>query len=471
MSDRPHVVVVGGGITGLSAAHTLLAGDDPPDVSLFEAGGRLGGNISATSFAGLPRVDCGADMFLARTPTAVDLAADLGLADELVAPAPLPAHVWSGGRLHRIPDGVVLGAPAAVWPLARSHLLSWRGKARAVVEPLLPRDDAGDALGALIRRRFGDEVLERLVGPLIGGINAGDPDRLSLRAVTPQLAEASEGHRSLLLGLRAQARRARRDRSGAGDQRPTFLAPRSGMASLVDRLGTVVQARGCRVHLGCAATSITLRPGRRWTVQGGDVLELDVDEVILATPAPMTARLLDEVDADVAFALRTIAYASVAIVTLAVRDEDIVRPVAGSGYLVARAEQRTITACSWGSAKWEQWRRPGQTVLRASVGREGDERALDLDDAGLIRAVLDDLDLHVGLSGEPVASRVSRWPAAMPQYAPGHLERIDDAVTRLARTGPGLHLAGAAYKGLGIPACIAQGQAAARAALATFGRR
>ena len=372
-----------------------------------------------------------------------------------------------GAGSTRSPTGVVLGAPAALWPLARSGLLSWRGKARAALEPLVPRYDPGDALGVLIRRRFGDEVLERLVGPLIGGINAGDPDRLSLRAVTPQLSEALSGHRSLLLGLRAQAHAAGRPAAA----RATFLAPRSGVATMVDRLAEAVRARGGHVRLGGPAAALAPRPGRRWVVGADGSFELEADEVVLATPAPVTALLLDGIDAEVARSLRDVAYASVAIVTLAVRDEDIARPLAGSGYLVTRAEQRTITACSWGSSKWPQWRRPGQTVLRASAGHDGDERALDLDDPDLVRAVLDDLGRHVGLRGEPIASRVSRWPGAMPQYAPGHVERIDDALARLARSGPGIHLAGAAYKGLGIPACIAQGQAAARAVLATFGRR
>ena len=175
----PRVVVIGGGITGLSAAHELARAAAGPDVTVVEAEDRLGVKVQAGPFAGVPSVECGADMFLARSPAAVELAAQLGLAGELVAPASLPALVWSGGRLHRLPEGLVLGAPARLWPMATSRLLSWRGKARAALEPLLPRRDPGDALGAAIRQRFGDEVLERLVGPLVGGINAGDADRLS----------------------------------------------------------------------------------------------------------------------------------------------------------------------------------------------------------------------------------------------------------------------------------------------------
>jgi protoporphyrinogen/coproporphyrinogen III oxidase len=461
-----HIVVIGGGITGLAAAHALVDRGDGLAVSVLEADDRPGGKIHATPFAGLPAVDCGADMFLARTRSAVDLADELGLAGELVAPARLPAFVWSGGRFHRLPEGVVLGAPAGLWPIARSGLLSWHGKARAALEPLVPRRDTGDVLGLTVRRRFGDEVLERLVGPLVGGINAGDPDRLSLRAVTPQLADASANHRSLLLGLRAQVRAA-----PSRDPASAFLAPRTGVATLIERLATAIESRGGTIHLGNTVTSLERRPGRRWAVQraAGDAIE--ADHVVLATPAPVAAELLSATDADAARTLRSIEYASVLIVTLAVRDDDVARPLAASGYLVTQAEQRTITACSWGSAKWAHWRVPGQTVLRVSAGRDGDEKPLALDDQALAAAVLYDLERHVGLRGDPTEVRVSRWPRSMPQYAPGHVERVDNLVSQLARAAPGIHLAGAAYKGLGVPACIAQGQAAARTVLATFGRR
>jgi oxygen-dependent protoporphyrinogen oxidase len=469
VTDRPHVVIVGGGITGLAAAHALLAAAEPPHVTLLEADDRLGGKIQATPFAGLASIECGADMFLARTPAAVDLADEIGLGKELVAPEPLPAYVWSRGRLHELPEGLLLGAPTALWPMTRTRLLSWRGKARAALEPLLPRYDAGDALGVAIRQRFGDEVLERLVGPLIGGINAGEPDRLSLRGVAPQLAEAMAAHRSLLIGLRSHAKAQRRARV-EGRTPPAFLTPLSGVSAIISRLGEVVQAGGGAIHLAAAAAPIEPLPGRRWAVPANGRDVAPADQVIVTSPAPTTADLLAAVDREVSDALRQIPYASVALVTVAIADGDIARPLAGSGYLVPRHEQGVVTACSWGSAKWSQWRLPGQTVLRLSAGHDGDERPLDLSDSDLAAAVLADLDRHVGLLGEPREVRITRWWRSLPQYAPGHIERIDDLLSRLARTGPGIHLAGAAYKGLGVPACVAQGQAAARAVLATVGR-
>ena len=461
---RPRIVVIGGGITGLAAAHALVRAAPAAHVTLLEAAEALGGKVRAGPFAGLPSVECGADMFLARTPAAVDLVTELGLAGELVAPAALPALVWSEGRLHALPEGLVLGAPARLWPLATSGLLSWRGKARAAIEPVLPRRDRGDSVGAVIRGRFGDQVLERLVGPLIGGINAGDPDRLSLGAVTPQLAEAMTGRRSLLLGLRAQARA-----RPSGQPASPFLAPRSGVSTIVHRLTEAIGAGGGDIQRESGVRALAAHAGGGWTVMT-ETASLSADAVILTAPAPAAAGLLRAISPSASAALGSIDYASVAMVTLAVPEASLTRAVPASGYLVPRHEQRTITACSWGSAKWEQWRQPGQTVLRISAGRDGDEHALDLDDAYLTAAVLADLERHVGLEGDPTAVRITRWRQAMPQYRPGHVERVDALIGTMARDAPGLHLAGAAYRGLGLPACIAQGQAAARAALATVGQ-
>ena len=244
------------------------------------------------------------------------------------------------------------------------------------------------------------------------------------------------------------------------------------MTALVERLAGAVAAGGGDIRLRAPVDGLEPQGGRwRLGVGGPSPATLDVDAVVLGIPAPDVAGLLDAVSAEAATTLRSIAYASVAMVTLAVPATAMARPLSGSGYLVPRSEQRTITACSWGSAKWAHWRVPGQVVLRVSAGRAGDEHALDLDDDALTAAVLADLDRHVGLRGQPSEIRITRWWRSMPQYAPGHVERIDALMTAVHEDAPGLHLAGAAYRGLGLPACIAQGQAAARAVLATVGRR
>jgi oxygen-dependent protoporphyrinogen oxidase len=288
------VVVVGGGITGLAAAYELSTAEPKPHVAVLEGSDRLGGKVQATPFAGLPSVECGADMFLAH-PGGGGLARDLGLRRRALA-ARRPGRRARSGHRGRVPaQSLRLGAPARLGPMARSRLLSWRGKARAAVEPLLPRwhpsGDEGDTLGLAVRARFGDEVLDRLVGPLIGGINAGDPDRLSLRAVTPQIADALTEHRSLLVGLRAQARAAGTGPSGQAPTSP-FLAPRGGVSVLVEQLRAAVTGAGGEVRTATPVVALGRRDGR-WLVQPTSGPAIEADAVVVTVPAPDAATLLE----------------------------------------------------------------------------------------------------------------------------------------------------------------------------------
>jgi oxygen-dependent protoporphyrinogen oxidase len=445
------VLVIGGGISGLAAAHALTTSADPPRITLIEATERLGGVILTTPFAELPAIDAGPDAFLARVPEGLALAEAVGLTGAaLTSPSTGAASVWWDGRLHPLPEGLVLGVPAGLTALARSRLLSTRGKLRAAAEPLLPRHDVDDDLGLLIRSRFGPEVLERLVGPLVGGINAGDPDRMSIATVTPQLADALLRHRSLLLGLRAPRRAAAR--SG-----PVFVAPAAGMGALVEHVASALHAAGVDVRMGAPAAPLE-REGRAWRSGGHEA-----DAVVIATPASSAGDLLAAVAPDVARDLRSFEAVSVALVTLAFDAAEVPTP-SGSGYLVPRRAQRTITACSWASTKWPHWRRPGQLLVRASAGRSGAEAPAHLDDAALLGGVLSDLRDQAGIRAAPTAVRITRWPRSMPQYPPGHLDRVADVEERLAEAAPGVVLAGAAYRGVGIPSCIRQAiRAAARA--------
>jgi oxygen-dependent protoporphyrinogen oxidase len=435
------LAVVGGGITGLAAAYELTQRPDPPDVTLFEAGPALGGKIRTSPFAGLPAVDEGADAFLTRVPWGVELAAELGL-DDLVAPASQRAYIWWDRRMHAIPEGFVLGVPTGITRLARSGLLGLGGTLRAALEPFVPRgrvDD--DNLGALVRHRFGAPVLERLVDPLVGSVNAGDADHLSLAATAPAVAEAATRSRSLVVGLR------RRPAPASG---PVFLAPRAGMGALVAAL--VGRLGGVDIRLGEPVTTIE-RDGRRWRVNG-----VAVDAALLALPAFAAAHLLRDVAPEAADGLADITYASVVMVTLAFPASAPDRPLDGTGHLVPKPVQRHVTAASWASTKWSQWQPPGQVVLRASLGRHGDEHAAGLDDEGILAATLADLDEQLGIHDAPTDVRLSRWPRSFPQYAPGHLDRIAGIEQVLAREAPGLAVAGAAARGLGVPACIRQGR-------------
>jgi oxygen-dependent protoporphyrinogen oxidase len=447
------VVVIGGGITGLAAAWELQRHPSQPEVTLLEASDRLGGKIRTTPFAGLPAVDEGADAFLARVPWATELCAELGV-DDLVSPASSRAYVWWNHRMHRIPDGLVLGVPKGLGGLARSGLMTWRGKARAALEPIVPRRPMTDALGATIRYRFGAEVLERLVGPLVGGINAGDADRLSLAATTPQLAEAACRSRSLLLALR---------RTPPAPPGPVFLAPSGGMQILVDAL--VARLDGAVVRLGHPAAAIAA-DGARWRVD-----DQPADAVIVTAPAWAAAGLLAAISPDAGRLLAGMDHASVALVTLAFDERHVARSLDGSGHLVPKAAQRHITACSWASTKWTGWKRDGQVLLRASLGRDGDVHSLEGDDGDVVNLAVSDLAEQLGITGDPLHQRVSRWERSFPQYRPGHNEHIAAIAAALRRDAGGVVATGAAYGGLGVPACIRQGREAARAVLARAAAR
>jgi protoporphyrinogen/coproporphyrinogen III oxidase len=447
------VVVVGGGITGLAAAERLV-GADAADlhVEVVEASHMVGGKLRSSAFAGRPRVDEGADAYLTRVPHADALASRVGLAASLTAPAAGAPFVWHDG-LHPIPDGVLLGVPGDLLSLARGGLLSSRGIARAALEPLLPRRPDGDSVGRLVRARFGREVHERLVDALVGSIYATDTDRFSL-AMVPQLADLAGRHRSLLLGARAM-RASRPVPVG-----PVFAAPLEGMGSLADATARRAVALGALVSTGHPAATVTA-DGHRWRVDDGE----PVDAVVVATPAGSTAALVATAAPDLARLLAASDRADVAIVTMALHDwPDRLRE--HSGYLVPKPDQRLVTAVSFASQKWAHWR-DGDELLRVSLGRDGLPIA-GVDDDALIAAAVDEVGCHLGLDVRPTAVRLTRWPAAFPQYRPGHrdwLAALD------AATPPGLHLAGASYRGIGVPACIADGERAAVAVLAELDRR
>jgi len=444
-TDRPRrVIVVGGGVTGLTAALEIATGrTGDVSVEVRESADRVGGKLRTTPFAGRAGVDEGADAFLTRVPSAVGLARRLGV--ELTSPQPARAAVWHDG-LHDLPDGVLLGVPTDLARLARSRLLSWPAKMRAAAEPLLPRrGDPGDSIGALVRSRFGDEVHERLVDALVGSIYGADTDRFSL-AMVPQLAALGR-HRSLLLG----ARRLRATAAPADG--PVFEAPTAGMEELARAVTAAAEAAGVAVRRSTPVGRVE-RDGAAWRVDGERA-----DAVVLASPAAATAPLVRATLPDLAGLLAAMDHAGVVIVTLAV--PSLPERFAGrSGYLVTKRDQATVTAVSFGSQKWAHWRGEGE-VLRVSLGRDGLPVG-HLDDGELLRRAVDEAGRQLDVDLQPTAHRISRWPAAFPQYRPGHLRWLE-AVD--AATPPGLFTAGASYRGIGVPACVADAQRAAAAVL------
>jgi len=462
VSGSSTIVVVGGGITGLVTARDLVMAG--ASVTLVEPG-HLGGKLRSTPFAG-GMLDEAADAFLARVPEGVELCRELGIDGDLVSPAARRAYVWGHGELRLLPEAQVLGVPTDLDELAASGILSAAGLERArqdLQAPLIaPPDDV--AIGAFMRGRLGDEAVERLIDPLVGGINAGDTDRLSLAATVPQLdAAARSGAPSLIEACRAQ-------RAAAVDpDAPIFFAPRAGMGALPEAVATDAVAHGLTV---VPARAMDLeRERRQWRIglDGGRALQ--ADGVVLATAAHTSATLLRPHAPNGAALLAGIPYASVAMISIAVDPAAIERELDGSGYLVPRIEGRTITACSWATSKWPHLTVDGTVLLRVSIGRDGDDRALSLSDDALVTAALADLRDTMALRGEPREVRVTRWPSSFPQYRPGHLDRVAKLETDLATALPSVEVAGAALRGLGVPACIRQGRAAASRLLATLDAR
>jgi oxygen-dependent protoporphyrinogen oxidase len=457
-ADRRSLVVVGGGIAGLAAAWEATR-SGVVDVTVLEADHRLGGRLRTSDIAGLA-VDEGADAFLARVPWGLELCRELGLADELVSPAARNAYVYSRGALRPLPATQVLGVPLDLDELSDGTIISAEGleEARRAMAAA-GAETTDDTIAAVLRRQVGTEVAARLVDPLVGGINAGDTERLSLRAVVPQLAAAAEHVHGLVAGLR-ELRAAHPPDPAA----PVFRGLPGGTERLTTVLGQQLEDAGAVVRTDSPVESISPSSDGSFHLgvgpPGGEVIE--ADRVVLATSAPITARLVGPTAPDSAAALETIDHASVALITLVVGERDVGRSLDGSGFLVPRTEGLDVTACSWASSKWAHLADDGGIVLRSSVGRAGGASVLDLDDPALVEIVLRDLAVTMHLDGRPRATRVSRWPRSFPQYAPGHLDLVDRIEADLARRVPGLAVAGWTYRGIGIPACIHSGREAAR---------
>lgn len=463
-----HVLVAGGGISGLAATlHLTTAG---ADVTLVEPSNRLGGMIRTSPFAGRP-VDEGADAFLVRTRPALDLARRVGLGPDLVHPAQRRALIWHDGALHPLPPQV-MGVPIDVEALAGSELLTTAGLdqvRRDLSTAASPRPDHDVTIDEALGARLGPEAMARLVDPLVGGINAGSTARQSLAAVTPQLDAAwrDPDHASLIEACRAQLDRARA--AGADPDAPIFAAPEGGMARLTAAVVAAADATGhLQVRLGVAVAGIA--PGPRVSLD--DDTEIEVDGVVVATPGHAAGPILADLAPVAADHLGAVEHVSVAFVRVALHPDDVGRPVEGSGVLVPRTEGRAVTACSWASAKWDHLapdRGDGTVIVRAAVGRDDDQAALGLDDADLAALVVDDLGALVELRGEPTEVHVRRWDRAFPQYRPGHLQRVAEVEAELARAAPMVGLAGMHLRGVGIPASVASGEAAAARVLAALG--
>jgi oxygen-dependent protoporphyrinogen oxidase len=441
------VVVVGGGIAGLAAARRLEALAPDAEITLVERSEHLGGKLRTENVGGFV-IEAAPDSFLARKPRGVGLCAELGLAHELVPRRPQNrgSFVRRGRELLPLPEGLTGMIPTNLDALAESTLLSAEGRARFREEPEVPSADGDEdeSIGSFVTRRFGREAYEALMEPLVTGIYGGDGDRMSLAATFPQLRALERSSGSVLGGLSSVAE---------PDEQPPFLSLRRGMETLV---ATLVQSLGrTRIETG-RATGIRRTPSGFDVELDGDALA--ADGVVVATPAATTSELVAELDAALAEELAGIPYGPSVVVTLAF-DSRHLAPLAGYGYVVPRVERTDALACTWSSEKWDGRAPAGAALVRVYLGRFGGRDLTEAEDDELIALALDELRL-VDVRAVPTLTRVHRWPLGMPQYVLGHperLDRIDEAVAR----HPGLALAGAAYRGVGIPDCIASGEAAA----------
>lgn len=458
-ASRPRVVVVGAGIAGLAAAWELLGSPTRPDVVVLDGAPQVGGKLALGTVGGIA-VDLGAESLLARRPEAVDLAREVGLASELVAPRPVGAALWSAGRTYPLPAGTVMGVPSSASGL--TGLLPNDAVAAVEAEPHRnwPPVDADDvAVGGFVAARLGQPVVDRLVEPLLGGVYAGQADALSLRATVPVLWDAACRGASVVKAARAAAE------AGAATQAPVFAGLRGGVGRLAVEVAQAVRVRGGEIR-----TSTTVRAlqhhGHGWRLVTGpasDEAVVEADAVLLATPAAPTSRLLRDVAPVAAAALAEVEYASVAIVTL-VFERRGVTGLAGSGVLVPPVDGRYVKAATFSSTKWT-WldeAAADHVVVRASVGRHGSVGDLQHSDDALARRALADLHALPGVElPEPLDLQVTRWGGGLPQYGLGHADRVQRARADVAGQSR-LALAGAVYEGVGVPACVGSGRRAAR---------
>jgi protoporphyrinogen/coproporphyrinogen III oxidase len=462
LSAQPRVVIAGGGIAGLAAAFFLR--DAPVSVTVLEGSPRLGGKLAVSEVAGIA-VDEGAEALLARRPEGTGLIEAAGLAGRLVAPGTISARIWSRGQMRRLPRRQVMGVPADLDDLDRCRLLSAAGMARAREDlglPATPRGGDVDVAG-YVAARFGREVVDRLVDPLLGGVYAGRAEDLSFEATVPGLAAESRRHASLAEAAGALLSAAA---TGAAAEATVFTTLAGGLGALP---AAVAAASGAEVRTGAMVRELARTPGG-WRLTAGSAhapAHLDADAVVLAVPAQPAARLLAGLPgaAGARAALAGIPYASMAIVTLAYPASSFPRPLAASGYLVPAVDGRPVKAVTFSSVKWPHLRPadgagPALAVVRCSLGRTGEERLLQRDDADLAALAAADLAAATGVRGEPAGARVTRWGGALPQYTVGHLDRVSRIRAGVGRE-PGLAVCGAAYDGIGIPACIATAQGAA----------
>lgn len=456
------VAIIGGGITGLSAAYHLLRGTVATrrliEPMVFERESRWGGKILTVRKDGFI-VECGPDSFFSQKTAAADLCRELRLGDDLIPSNDTTYHtrvLWRG-QLRRYPAGFRFAIPTRLLPFLFTDLLSPWGKLRMAIEPWIPpRCESGDeSVASFVRRRLGREALERLAGPLMGAIYVGCPEQMSLQATFPILMDLERRYGSLIRGRRAMRQQRERPRA-------MFTTLRAGMGELVTALTRAIGTD--RLNANSTVVALERRSSENWRIRVPGQEPFDCQHVILAIPPAAAARLLEPLAPELACELRKLRSVSSAVVNIAYQDAAL-RSVARSGvfgFVVPASEPCQLLAMTWSSAKFHERAPPGCHLLRAFIGGPGREAAAELPSPQLIDLVRTELERWVGLRADPLHTWITQWPESNPQYDVGHFDRIA-YIEALARRLQGLHLAGGAYRGVGVPDCIRSGAAAATA--------
>ena len=511
------VIIVGGGIAGLAAAYRLTKTAPEAQITLIESDDRLGGKVVTDRVEGFV-IEGGPDTFLSYKPRGIGLCRELGLEDRLHGTNEKirRTYVMRQGKLYDLPEGLTGLIPSRFGPLAKSRLISPWGKLRMGLDYFIPPKslNGDESLAQFVERRLGRELYDRMIEPLMSGIYAGDGEQLSLGATFPQLRQTELEHGSLVKGMLAAKKKAAHSSTPAssrvarsasaqnagGKKWAAFVTPETGLAEIVEALQA--QLKGIEIRLNTRVKKVEPSPlpqttrdlrqpspykeegafpspfpypqsggtagrqgegrGMRVELENGETLEADA--AILATPAYVTAQLVADLDPEMAAALRGIPYASTVTLSVAYPLSDIPKPLNAYGYIIPRAEGRSILACTWTSTKFPHRAAEGYGLIRAFIGRAGDDDVLNQTDDELLQMVRDELHDVLGITAKPLLYRIFRWPQAMPQYTLGHLDRVAVIDRRLAEHR-GLYVAGNAYRGIGLPDCIASGEAAATTAV------
>lgn len=467
------VVIIGGGIAGLAAAYSLREHQKPGDrdyeVIILEKNDRVGGNIRTEKADGFI-IEGGPDCFLSEKPWAMELCKRIGLGDELLTTNEenRRTFVLSGGRLHDLPEGVILMVPTKILPLATSSLISMSGKIRMAMELFIPkRKDKGDeTLGSFVRRRLGQEALDKIAEPLVAGVHAGDPETMSIRASFPKFVQLEEEYGSLIRGMLKRMELLKKTRkappAGAEKKKVTmFMTLKNGLGILIDSLTSRLDGfKDTHIRKGVRVSGIS-KKGALYEIALEGEPSITADAVVVAAPAYSASALLSGLDSDLAQKLLTIPYVSTATVSIAFKKKEIRHPLNGFGFVVPKTEGRKIMAATWTSVKFK-YRSPEDSVLiRCFVGGSKNAELVSLNDGEMVGMVRAELKEIMGVDAEPVLARVYRWRNSMPQYTIGHEERIAAIEEKVAHY-PGLYITGSAYHGIGISDSVRNGEVVAK---------